>query len=459
MLPASGHDGHELPKVDEDFTLEVVWSGRLPPQAERERLEGIARLLLPSAPAGTTPHRLDEQASVLLQAYLPFPAWGRARLLLPVVTTAAASAALRLRRPPGRFGARQAAYQVAGQLLRRGLLQKVCRSRVNLRMRGVGEFALSQVTLADRVSELVGEPVHLAVRAGPPDPHRTVTMHALASSGRLVAFVKVTRSALSCEQLSTESRALGQASRGAGRVIDVPRPLYHGHWNGMGLLVITPMDLADGQQPTLDHPPSVEAMREVADTGLSSTAPLGQTPYWSQTRHRIDVLRTALPGSQVCRIASDLFEGLTSCASEVVLDLGGWHGDWLPWNLAWRDGRLLTWDWEYWSDCVPFGFDMLHFYAGTLFFRDGMDAGQALRVARARGGAVLEQAGFAPGVVDVVYALYVLEFLLRRLDIAVHGGGIDDARVFPSLLPVAFEALAQASSAVAAGGAQRQGGA
>ena len=62
-------------------------------------------------------------------------------------------------------------------------------------------------------------------------------------------------------------------------------------------------------------------------------------------------------------------------------------------------------------------------------------------------------------MVDVVYALYVLEFLLRRLDIAVHGGGIDDARVFPSLLPVAFEALAQASSAVAAGGAQRQGGA
>jgi hypothetical protein len=44
-----------------------------------------------------------------------------------------------------------------------------------------------------------------------------------------------------------------------------------------------------------------------------------------------------------------------------VLTYGAWHGDWTPWNMAWRRDVLHVWDWERFAPAVPVGFDALHY--------------------------------------------------------------------------------------------------
>jgi hypothetical protein len=42
------------------------------------------------------------------------------------------------------------------------------------------------------------------------------------------------------------------------------------------------------------------------------------------------------------------------------LELGAWHGDWTPWNMAYDGAVLSVWDWERYQADVPAGYDALH---------------------------------------------------------------------------------------------------
>lgn len=436
------HTDHVVPAPRRDVGMAVFRRRPLHPSAGDERVEAIARLL---APAAAAPRPWGRRRPRHATSYLPFPGFGSTRLLLPLVSPAAASAGLRLR-VPGRGLVRRAAFGAAHLALRTGAIQQCLRSRVHLWTEGVSTDALADVLLSQHVSNLVGETIYFAIRVGRPDPHRTVTMHAVSQGGRLVAFVKVADSPLSCTQLAMEAKALERVAATRRQIVEVPRLVHHGHWNGLGLMVVAPMDLSDNERPTLVQPPPTSAMLEVASSGRRWTGSLAEGTYWTRTSGRLEALHGELSvAREAWQFAFDLSEGLLSTAAHAELDFGGWHGDWLPWNLGWHGGRLLAWDWEYWSDCVPIGFDMFHYFAGTLFFRDGVPIEEAFRRARADGGELLERSGFDAWVVDLVFALYVLEFLLRRLDISAHGGGVDDYRVFPHIFPVAIEALLQAS--------------
>lgn len=419
------------------------------PAEVQESLEGVLRLLLPACdPCGGRLSRTSGQH--LLDSYLVFPSVRRARLLLPAESPAAAATAVALRGPADRRSIRALAYRGASAALRTGLAQRLLRARVDLVVEaeqpgdGVGD------SLAHHVSRILGQRAYLAPRIGPADPHRTLGMHVLDDRGRLLAYVKVTGSRLSRAQLETEGRALAGFPLEKALVCVAPRLIHVGTWNRLGVLVTSPMDLRRRRHPTLQAPPSVAAMMDVAATGDLVSTRLRDSVYWRRTRERI--ARLEQDANRPCprlQAASDLFAGLDAVGGDVELPFGGWHGDWLPWNLSWDTGRLLVWDWEYWSDAVPVGFDMLHFFAGTLFFRERWAAGEALEAARERATPILRDAGHPQERLALVHALYVLEFLLRRLDIAAHGGGRDDARVFPSILPAAFGALARAQQAMA----------
>ena len=409
-------------------------------------LRDVTPLLMPAAPV--LEHRPTDASSRLLHSYLPFPSARTARLLLPAESAAAAAAAVALRAPPHKRAARYFGYRAAGLALRGGVVQRLMTSRVEL-FGPTSPDDAPAVSLAGHIGELLGQPVFLAPKIGRADPHRTVGMHVFDGRGRLLAFVKITGHPLSCSQLSTEAHALLTLPAVRARVADFPQLLHQGHWNGLGLIMTSPMDLRHGRQPTLDDPPSITAMMDVAASGEMVTGPLASSVYWQRTLERVKRLEhSGAVRPDRLQLAGDLLDGVGGVGGGVALSFGAWHGDWLPWNLARRSGRLLMWDWEYWSDAAPVGFDLFHFFAGTLFFRDGLTAGAALDEARRRATPLLEAAGFAPADVAVVYALYAVEFLVRRLDIAAHGGGRDDARVFPSILPVAFDALSRAAEAV-----------
>jgi hypothetical protein len=385
----------------------------------------------------------------LLHSYLAFPSARTARLLLPAESAAAAAAAVALRAPPRKRAGRYLAYRAAGLALRRGLAQRLLSSRVELFGPATSGDGAAAVTLAQHIGQLLGQPVYLAPKIGRADPHRTVGMHTFDAQGQLQAFAKITGHPLPCAQLSTEAQALRTLPSVHPRVAQFPQLLHQGHWNGLGLMMTSPMDLRRGRQPTLAEPPPIVAMLDVAASGDILTAPLGSSPYWQRTTKRVERLQDASAVAPArLRVAADLLEGLGAVGGAAPVRFGAWHGDFLPWNMSQISGRLLIWDWEYWSDAAPVGFDLFHFFAGTLFFRDGLTAGAALDEARRRVTPLLTAAGFSPAQVALVYALYTIEFLVRRLDIAAHGGGRDDARVFPSILTVAFDALSRAGEAL-----------
>jgi hypothetical protein len=112
--------------------------------------------------------------------------------------------------------------------------------------------------------------------------------------------------------------------------------------------------------------------------------------------------------------------------------------------------HVLAWDWEYWDDCVPVGFDELHYHFGTCFFRAQASLPDSYTAMRTRAESVLSELGLEARERELVVALYLVEFLLRRLEIAAAGGGADDVRVFPDLFVVGFDALARVSAAASA---------
>ena len=57
----------------------------------------------------------------------------------------------------------------------------------------------------------------------------------------------------------------------------------------------------------------------------------------------------------------ELLDRLAGAAGAVHLQLGRWHGDWAPWNMARAGGRVQVWDWERSVTGVPVGLDMIHF--------------------------------------------------------------------------------------------------
>lgn len=434
-----------------DVELAIELTGGVPPPGAREveAVGSVARLLLPGA-GGVRTEPAEGGGQRLLESYVPFPSWATARVLLPAQSRAAAAAAVALRAPAGRSSARRLAYLLASRAVRAGVVQRVQRSRVRLVASGPTR-PTSALSLADHIAHVLGRPVLVAPSVGRPDPHRTVGMHVLGPGGELVAFAKVAGGGLPAAQVRTEARALTRLAQVPSGQIDVPRVLHHGAWNGLTLLVTSPLDLSDSHRPTLRQPPSLTLVQQVARSGPVTVGPLRDSEYWLSTRRRLDEMGAGgHPDGRA--VALELVSGLQQAAGGALLQFGAWHGDFLPWNLARRGDRLLVWDWEYWSSSAPVGFDLMHYFCGTLFSRNGMDAGLALEAAHGRAGPILLAAGFPAASVDLVHALYVLEFVLRRLDIATHGGGRDDHRVFPSVVPVARQALARAGGASAPNG-------
>ncbi len=62
-----------------------------------------------------------------------------------------------------------------------------------------------------------------------------------------------------------------------------------------------------------------------------------------------------------------------------VLDFAAWHGDWSPWNMAWRDRKVQLWDWERFKTGVPVGMDRLHYVLSALARTEGFSAPTILR--------------------------------------------------------------------------------
>jgi len=95
-------------------------------------------------------------------------------------------------------------------------------------------------------------------------------------------------------------------------------------------------------------------------------------------RKSMTVAVESLPSSPAQDRLGVALQRLDALAGDLELIPGAWHGDWTPWNMARRRGRLQLWDWERFELGVPGGLDRCHYGVNAVCRRDGVSPGSVL---------------------------------------------------------------------------------
>jgi hypothetical protein len=364
-----------------------------------------------------------------VRSYAILPDAARPRFLVPLDSRRAGAASLH-RYNALRPTARRLARDVAAGAARSGALRLRGGSRLDVSVRSsVRGERLAELVLEEHLSALAGRPVHAGIGVGHADPHRKPVLQAFDAGGRPVGYVKVAWNEVSRGLVRAEAEALRTvAARPRG--FSAPRLLHHGQWRDLELSVAAPLP-QDVRRYRSPGPPPPSVTGEVAALTGTSTGMLRESAYWIRLRQRL----ASASGPEVAA----LVRLVEDTPGERPLEFGGWHGDWVPWNLAVLGNRLHVWDWEHSGPGVPLGFDVIHFAFQVLFVREGRPVAEAARACREAAVTSLRAFGLHRREAGLVVTLYLLEMLARDRD-AVRAGAEPNHRLYPGILGALAEA-------------------
>jgi hypothetical protein len=325
----------------------------LPPQRHAD-LDWIAGIFsVPPVEASLTRSGSPDAGTV--QSFGVFPNAAEPRLLLSLESAHAAAALLR-----GGTHARELRVRLGRTLLRAGLrvgvAQHLLRDRLRFVMGGKTGAGprLSDVLVSEHLAEALGRSdLSFGVRLGRVRPNRKPMIQVVSRAGSAVAFVKVGWNELTRGLVAREAEVLKGVEGESHEAFAAPRVLYHGTWNDLELLALSPLEghlLRAGQH--LDE--VVRATLEIARLSDAEEHPLAESEYWGSLRARIAALSTS-------EDAAALADRVETRWGSKMLTFGSWHGDWTPWNMARRNGTLAVWDWERSGGGIPFALDAAHF--------------------------------------------------------------------------------------------------
>ncbi|WP_426565837.1 hypothetical protein ACPPVT_04525 [Angustibacter sp. McL0619] len=325
----------------------------------------------------------------------------RAPHLLVPLTSRAATA--RVIDSWGRAGSPQ--RRLAGSVLswgvRLGLAGLLTADRV--RVPGAGEGSL----LERHLSEVVGCPVSLTVIVTRARANRKPVLQLVDQEGVVRAFVKVGTDELTRGLVQAETTALRSVSGVSS--VRVPQVLAAGGWNGLELLVLSPLDLAAAQR-VRDLTRWEPAMREVSRIGGVTREPWLNSQYRSSLHSRVHLLAEARAG----RLAAALAQ-VDRCLHDQSLLIGSWHGDWATWNCGATDGTGYLWDWERFASGVPVGYDAAHFLTHQTLLDPALETAALVPGYSAALAPVLARLGVPEAQAKVVTLLYLVEIAVRYL--------------------------------------------
>ena len=297
---------------------------------------------------------------------------------------------------------------------------------------GSGDGPMAGPNLAGHLSEHFGRDVLLAVRVGTLRPNRKPVLQVLGPDGSLIAFVKVGHDPLTRDLVRAEAQALSRVHAARLSTVIAPVPLLTGDWHGLELLVLSPLSPRRTRLWRGMSRLPAEAVREVAGIGtdtVPSRSPLRAAPFWLALQQRAAGLLDAGERTAARAVITQL--GLRH--GETQLALGGWHGDWTPWNMrpdhggrvrpdqagrgrrGDQQGYLQLWDWERFATGVPVGFDALHYRLNHHRVIRGLPTAQAVDRLLADAGSTLHGLGPDGEQAALVAELYLLELAIRYL--------------------------------------------
>jgi len=263
------------------------------------------------------------------------------------------------------------------------------------------------------LSEVLGGEVVVSLGIGLTRATQKPVLQAFDPSGRSLAFVKIGDNAHTRELVCAESKALRLIAQHRWSALAVPTLLHVGNWHSFEVLVMSTLPVP--ARPALRRPISVPPVRSMRE--LARAFPEGN--HWAASSGLMQRLRDDVQGIADEVTASTYCQALdriTERYSHTVLDFAAWHGDWSPWNMAWRGRRVLLWDWERFETGVPVGMDRIHYVLSALARTEGFTARtivSALGLPSAR-----EYA--RPSQQDVLGLLYLAAIVNRYLTSSHH---------------------------------------
>jgi hypothetical protein len=333
---------------------------------------------------------------------LALPSARRARLLVPAAHRKVAASAVRRYSVHGDAKARISTSLLAAGL-RSGVLQPLLRRR-SWMPGGTAEPG----TITAQLRTIVSADCEVAVYVGLPRGNRKPVLLVCEPDGALLAVAKLGVSALSSRLIRNEAETLTRLASAPLDHVTAPRVLFSGEWGIVPLLVQSAL-------PEIGPEPADAAKRrelaavEISRIGGIDMHRLAASPVLEVLGQRV----AALPDSAEHELAVRILTGLRDGVPDVQLPVGSWHGDWTPWNVAPSATHgLLVWDWERFSSGVPAGYDALHYSGQAGAGRPG-GAAEGLAATRAELASLLGPFGVEPDALLPVFALYLVELLVR----------------------------------------------
>ena len=393
-------------------------------------LRDVGDLLWPA------PLRMDvgdtgDPSGEVQREYLLLPDDRHPRLLVPRDRRAAVSALRGYGVGRGRTARWKAAGLTAAMAV--GVAPLLLRNRV--RLTGPAGAASIEGHLAD----VLGGEVLVSMYLGAPRANRKPVLQVLTADGRTLAYVKVGVDPLTCRLVQDEAAALTALSAAGLRRATVPTVLHSGRWNGLELLVLSPLPVPGRRRP--EPAQLAAAQAEIAAIGATPAAPLSRSPYWAALTDRVE----ALPSGTAAETLSELTGRIGSTFGAVPLSLGAWHGDWTPWNTARAGEDLLVWDWERFGPAVPVGYDALHWALQTDLVTHLADPAASAARALATAEAVLQPFRLSEEQAAATAVCYLAELATRYLADRQVEAGARLGNVGEWLLPAIGQATGRAT--------------
>lgn len=276
------------------------------------------------------------------------------------------------------------------------------------------------LTIEDELTRLLDVPVEVCVRLGRTRANRAMVLRPVDDSGHAVAFVKMATNAEGELALRLEAANLERVGSVGVHPVVAPELISLERWNGHLTMVMSALLPAGTGTGRTDMPE--QAMLDFARFGGTTLLPLRQAPVIAAQLRAIEQLPSGAGNRQ--QLGEAWFR-LMERHGDRALPVGCWHGDWVPWNMAWAGDLVQLWDWEHYEEGVPLGWDPLHYYAQDLrTFRGTAERVEQEWLDAARG-LLRRTLGLAGEDAEAVIVSYLLQINVRYVS---DRGDLDSTR-------------------------------
>ncbi len=226
------------------------------------------------------------------------------------------------------------------------------------------------------LSGVLGEEVVVSLGIGQVRANQKPVLEAFNAEGRCLAFVKIGDTPLTRDLVKVEARALRGVGARCWSLLTVPTLISLGSWRSFEVLVMSTLPVS--ARPAVRRPvtvPPARAMRELARVFHEGDQLVAYSGHLERLRAGV----TQLADAEAAATYAAALDRIAERHAHTVLDFAAWHGDWTPWNMAWRRRRVQLWDWERFDTGVPVGMDRIHYVLSALARTEGFTDRTILR--------------------------------------------------------------------------------